>query len=254
MISPRLIILGMRNISHKLVEKIKTQVSSSITIFRKLCCLRDNVEYMVESERSQMTIQDGAETVRCASWIPQATNTHSEYVILVFSYSNDSGTNAPPCYAICKLSVLFILKNADIKIYPIYKWYKIGRKCMLMCLGKKALGSPYIRWRVVWTRAPTPCWPSWGATSPPAIKETPPWVHYRTHKGSPVVTILRHINPLHTLQSHLLNIHFNIIVYLRLYFKSISYFQVSLPNPTSIYLLSSTCQMPCPSHPPFLWV
>ena len=41
------------------------------------------MEYMVESERSQMTIQDGAETVRFASWIPQGTNAHSEYVILI---------------------------------------------------------------------------------------------------------------------------------------------------------------------------
>jgi hypothetical protein len=45
--------------------------------------LRDDVEYTVESEMSQMTIQDGAETVRSASWIPQATNTHSENVILI---------------------------------------------------------------------------------------------------------------------------------------------------------------------------
>jgi len=39
---------------------------------------------MVESERLQMTVQDGAETVRFARCIPQAINTHSEYVILVF--------------------------------------------------------------------------------------------------------------------------------------------------------------------------
>jgi hypothetical protein len=83
-ISSRLIILRMRNTSDKVAEKIKTQVSRSVTIFRKLCCLWDNVEYMVESEKSQMIIQYGAETVRFTSRIPQATNTHSEYVTLVF--------------------------------------------------------------------------------------------------------------------------------------------------------------------------
>ena len=57
-----------------------------------------------------------------------------------------------------------------------------------------------------------------------------PKLYCRTHKGSPFVTILRQINPLHTLQSYLFNIHFNITVYLCLYFKSISFFQVSLPK------------------------
>ena len=56
-------------------------------------------------------------------------------------------------------------------------------------------------------------------------------MHYRTHKDPPVVTILRQINPLHSLQSHLFNIHFNITLHLCLYFKSISFSQVSLPKP-----------------------
>jgi len=67
---------------------------------------------------------------------------------------------------------------------------------------------------------------------PPAIQETPPKLHYRTHKGTPAVTILRQINPLHTLQSYLFKIHFNIAaVYMCLYFKLTSFFQVSLPKP-----------------------
>jgi len=41
-----------------------------------------------------------------------------------------------------------------------------------------------------------------------------PKLYYRTHKDSPVVTILRQINPLHNLQSYLFNIYFNITVYL----------------------------------------
>lgn len=64
----------------------------------------------------------------------------------------------------------------------------------------------------------------------PSYWRNSPRLHYRTHKGTPVVTILRQINPLHTLQSSLCKIHFNIAVYLCLYFKSISFFQVSLPK------------------------
>ena len=40
----RSILLRMRNISDKIVEKIKTHILWSITFYRKWCCLWDNVE------------------------------------------------------------------------------------------------------------------------------------------------------------------------------------------------------------------
>ena len=101
---------------------------------------------MVESDRSQMTIQDGAEMVLFASWIPKTTNTHSEYVILIafFFHGNNGGTNAPQCYANRTLSVLFTLKDVEIKTYSVHKWSRIRRKGMLIkCLGKQFRVSPY---------------------------------------------------------------------------------------------------------------
>ena len=61
-------------------------------------------ENMVEPVRPQMTIW----RTRIASWIPKATDTHSEYVILLF-HCNNVYTNAPLCYVIRKLHVLFDL-------------------------------------------------------------------------------------------------------------------------------------------------
>ena len=51
---------------------------------------------VVERGRPQMTIQYGA------FWIPKATNTYSECVILIFFHCNNGGTNASQCYINCK--------------------------------------------------------------------------------------------------------------------------------------------------------
>jgi hypothetical protein len=168
----RWIILIMRNVSDKLVQKIKTQVSCSITIFRKLCCLWYNVENMVESDSSLMAIQDGTQTVRFASWIPQATNTHPEYVILTgfFTAPPTARTRLMPIVLCLFLSI----KDVAIKTYSVYQWSRIGRTGTLMNrLVKQVIGSTYTRWTVIWTQTLTPCRPSWDATNPSAIQETP---------------------------------------------------------------------------------
>ena len=46
-----------------------------------------------------------------ACWISKATNTHSEYVILIF-HCNSGHTNAFHCYAIPKLPVLLPINLA----------------------------------------------------------------------------------------------------------------------------------------------
>jgi len=63
----------------KVVQKMKTHILCSITHFRKSCRFWDNVEkYDIESDKPRMTIW----RMRIACWIPKATDTHSEYVIL----------------------------------------------------------------------------------------------------------------------------------------------------------------------------
>ena len=46
-------------------------------------------------------------------WIPKGTNTHSEYVILVFQ-GNSGCTNAPQCYVNCTLPDLFLKRSLSL--------------------------------------------------------------------------------------------------------------------------------------------
>jgi len=65
----------------KVVEKIKTHILCSVIFF----FLENRAVYEItwknnlERDRPQMIIW----RMRTASWIPQATDTHSEYVVLI---------------------------------------------------------------------------------------------------------------------------------------------------------------------------
>ena len=65
----------------KVVEKIKTHILCSVTFFRKSCRLRDNVG---ECGRTTQTTDDNIILrMHFTWWITKATDTHSEYVILI---------------------------------------------------------------------------------------------------------------------------------------------------------------------------
>ena len=75
------IIRRMRNVSGKVVQKIKTHVLCSVTFPRKSCLLWDNVE---KCERAgQATDGNITWRMRFACWVTKATGTHYEYVILI---------------------------------------------------------------------------------------------------------------------------------------------------------------------------
>jgi hypothetical protein len=66
----------------KAVEKIKTFILCSVTFFfPKIVPFMRYWQNIVEWGRPQMTIW----RMRIVCWIPKATNTHSEYVILIAS-------------------------------------------------------------------------------------------------------------------------------------------------------------------------
>jgi hypothetical protein len=71
--------------------------------FFKSCCLWDNVEKYITASRPQMTIRH----MHIACWIPKATDTHSEYVILLLFRPKDGDTSAPECYILRTLPPLF---------------------------------------------------------------------------------------------------------------------------------------------------
>jgi len=61
------------------VEKIKTHILRSVTFYQNSCLLKNNVENTVERGTPQMTVW----RMRISCWIPYATNTYSQYVILI---------------------------------------------------------------------------------------------------------------------------------------------------------------------------
>jgi hypothetical protein len=65
----------------KVVEKIKTHILYSVTFFRKSGRLWDNVEKYCTA--GQATDDSMIWRMHTAWWIPNCTNLHSEYVILV---------------------------------------------------------------------------------------------------------------------------------------------------------------------------
>jgi hypothetical protein len=63
----------------KAVQKLKTHILCSVTFFENRAVCEIMLKNIVERGRTQMAIW----RMRIACWIPKATNTHSEYVILI---------------------------------------------------------------------------------------------------------------------------------------------------------------------------
>jgi hypothetical protein len=71
----------------KVVEKIKTHILCSITFFQKSYRLWDNAEKYGEARKA--TDDNIIRRMRFACWITKATDTHSEYVILIAFHSKN---------------------------------------------------------------------------------------------------------------------------------------------------------------------
>jgi hypothetical protein len=65
----------------EVVEKIKTHFMVNSFFFRKSCRLGDNVEKY--GTATQATDDNIIRRMRFACWITKATDTHSEYVIII---------------------------------------------------------------------------------------------------------------------------------------------------------------------------
>jgi hypothetical protein len=76
---PHLFFLSKLIFPSKIVEKIKTRVLQSIFFFENHAVYETMWKNILEAGRLQMTIW----SMRIACWITKATNTHSEYVIII---------------------------------------------------------------------------------------------------------------------------------------------------------------------------
>jgi hypothetical protein len=119
----------------KVVEQIKTHFFYSITFFEN----RAVYEMVWEKSLGQSRLQMTTWCTHIARWIPKATNTLSEYVILIavtLQHCNNGCTNAPQYYVIRTLPV-FCTKwkyeyfcweqRADDYVYGgMVEWYRQG--------------------------------------------------------------------------------------------------------------------------------
>jgi len=79
LIIPRSILLGMRNVSDKVVGKTETYIWWSKIFFENRAVYEMTCKNTVDPDTPQVTVW----STRIASWIPKATNTHSGYEILI---------------------------------------------------------------------------------------------------------------------------------------------------------------------------
>jgi len=87
----------------RVVEKIQTHFVFSNFFFKENYAVNETTwKNIVEPDRPQMKRWRR----RFACWIPKATNTPTDYVILMFFHCNHGCKNAPRCYVVCTLSVL----------------------------------------------------------------------------------------------------------------------------------------------------
>jgi len=112
----------------KVVEQIKIHILLSTTFFFRKCAFNEIMwENMVQPDRPQMTIWSMCFTC----WITKATNTHSEYAILIAfprqQWLQERALNLCCTYIACLVIYLF-LSTTDTK-----KWNNsYGNLCAIM--------------------------------------------------------------------------------------------------------------------------
>jgi len=94
-------LLRIRNVSDEFVEKINTHFMFSNFFPENLQVYETIRKNIIQPDRPNMTTS----SILIACWIHRATDTHTEYLILLF-HGNNFCTNAPKCNVIYTLPVL----------------------------------------------------------------------------------------------------------------------------------------------------
>jgi len=95
----------MRNVSHQNCrENQNTHIVLNDFFFENRAVYEIMWKYIVERGRPEMTIR----RMRSGCWTPKATNTHTQTVQYSLPFHDNIGcTNAPRCYVILTLAILF---------------------------------------------------------------------------------------------------------------------------------------------------
>ena len=105
-IIPRSVLLRMRNTSEKIrrVPENTRFMFNNFSFFENHAFYETMWKHIVEPDTPPMTIW----RMRFTCWIPKATNTHSEYVILIAFPLRRWFTNALHCYVIRTLPNCYV--------------------------------------------------------------------------------------------------------------------------------------------------
>ena len=98
MVISRSVLLRTKNVSDKSCRENQNPhfMFNNFFFFRKSCRLLNNVEKY--GKAGQVTYDDMILGMRIACWMPKATNTHSEYVIIPAAHGKCGYANAPHIY------------------------------------------------------------------------------------------------------------------------------------------------------------
>jgi hypothetical protein len=144
----RSILLRMRNISDKFVEKIKTHFMFEDFFFRKSCHLWD---YVQKYGRDRQTTDDNImRRMRIACWKTKATHTQNIKYLLLF-HSNNGYANAIQCYVYkhtaCLFTYIFSLTCFD-PLWTIIKDLQVNTKRTVSRYNTAPINKPVVHVKV----------------------------------------------------------------------------------------------------------
>jgi len=133
LITSRLVLLRIRNIADKMCRENQNTHFVFKNVFRKSSRLWDNVEYIVQPDRTNMIgrmLQMAIWRMRIACWIPKAKNTHSQYVTIIAFPLQIGCKNAPQCYVI--VDCLYCCNRDGECLLCGMDWLLCGTDCSII--------------------------------------------------------------------------------------------------------------------------
>ena len=128
LIIPCSVLLTVRNVTVKNLEKIKTFILLSITFFfpENPAFYETMCKNTVEADRPQMIWR-----MCIACWMTKATNTHSQYAILITFPLKQWLHERAPCYDIRTLAAWVVIRLSSDSSYVITADARLATVCVI---------------------------------------------------------------------------------------------------------------------------